>query len=219
MSPDCSSAAPRDAVRLDVVGVAVEAVLVVGDDDLGALLEQDRREPRRGLVDGRRPERPRGVVLRPSLHARVGEAEHLEARHAEDRRGGAELGLRGARATSPGSWCSRSGVDAVGRVAERAVGAGHEHRAHPLVGVGAQHAARRRRLVVGVRVDAQHGVRSAGRSSDSFEQVVLGQRRARAVERPHVALRAEDARRTPRRACPRGRRCRPGWRARRARRA
>ena len=48
------------AMDLDVVGVAVSAVLVVGGEDLGLLVVEDGRQSRRGLVDVGLPETPRG---------------------------------------------------------------------------------------------------------------------------------------------------------------
>ena len=55
------------AVGLDVVGVAVAAVLVVGDDDLRAHLARRPRRARRGLLEIGLPEARRAVVLRPPI--------------------------------------------------------------------------------------------------------------------------------------------------------
>ncbi len=58
--------AHRDPVGLDVVGVAVAAVLVVGDDDLGPDLTDDLEQQRGRGVDVGLPERARVVVGRPA---------------------------------------------------------------------------------------------------------------------------------------------------------
>ena len=67
-----------DPVGLDVVGVPVEAVRVVGHDDVRLVLLDQLGQPGRGLLDGRRPERPRRVVGRPAGHSGVGVAEQLQ---------------------------------------------------------------------------------------------------------------------------------------------
>ena len=59
-----------DAVDLDVVGVAVAAVPVVQDDDVGVLLAEDRGQPLGRLVDVGLPERRRVVVLLPARSCR-----------------------------------------------------------------------------------------------------------------------------------------------------
>ena len=76
----------RRAVREDVVRVAVEAVRVVGHDDLGPLRVDHRGDPRRDLVQVLADERARLVVLRPAHHPRVVVAQQLEV---DRRRGGA----------------------------------------------------------------------------------------------------------------------------------
>jgi hypothetical protein len=61
----------RDPVRLDVVGVAVAAVLVVGHQHLRAHLADDGHGVRHGLVEVRVPERPRVFVGGRAHHPRV----------------------------------------------------------------------------------------------------------------------------------------------------
>src|SRR5690606_29538240 len=61
----------RDAVGLDVVGVAVAAVLVVGDDDLRPVALHEGGEPPRGLVQRDVRERLGVVVGGPAVHAGV----------------------------------------------------------------------------------------------------------------------------------------------------
>ena len=58
-----------DAVDLDVVGVAVAAVPVVDDDDVGVLLAQDVGQPLGGLLDGsaRRNERGSSFCSHPVI--------------------------------------------------------------------------------------------------------------------------------------------------------
>lgn len=84
-----------DAVGLDVVGVAVAAVVVVGDEDLGAYLEDDLDEERGGLVDVGLPEAGGVVVVRQAHHPGVavaaGAAEQTEVLDAECGHGGGEF--------------------------------------------------------------------------------------------------------------------------------
>src|SRR5690606_29372429 len=62
---------PRDAVRLDVVGVPVVAPLVVGDEHVGADLPDHRDEVERGGLDVGPPEAAGVVVGRGPHHAGV----------------------------------------------------------------------------------------------------------------------------------------------------
>jgi hypothetical protein len=66
--------AHRDAVRLDVVGMPVEAVRVVRDQHLRAGLPDDLEEQPRRLVEVGPPERARVVVRGQAHHAGVAEA-------------------------------------------------------------------------------------------------------------------------------------------------
>ena len=69
----------RDPVGLNVVGVPVEAVLVVGDDDLRLVACASARPAGRAASStGVRQKESGRVVLRPALHARVVVAEELE---------------------------------------------------------------------------------------------------------------------------------------------
>ena len=73
-----------DPVRLDVVGMAVAAVPVVGDEDVGVLRLQQLGEPGAGVVDIGLPERVRIGVLVPPGHPRVAVAEPQDVVDAED---------------------------------------------------------------------------------------------------------------------------------------
>ena len=57
-----------DPVGLDVVRMAIEAILVIGDHDLRALLLDELGEPGGGHRHRRLPERLGGIVLRPAHH-------------------------------------------------------------------------------------------------------------------------------------------------------
>ena len=108
-------------VHLDVVGVAVAAVLVVGGEDIGVLVVEDGGQARRGLVDVGLPEARRVVVGGLARHPRVPVAEVLVARHPEDLAGGGQLdgaalgqGLAG-------------GEEPFGDLAQLAPCGGHQH--------------------------------------------------------------------------------------------
>ena len=68
-----------DAVNLDVVGMAVHAVVVVDRQDVGVLLGEDGRQPTGGFVEVGLPEGVGRVVLRCAHHPRVDIAEELDA--------------------------------------------------------------------------------------------------------------------------------------------
>ncbi len=67
--------AVADPVRLDVVGMAVAAVPVVRDEDVGVLRLEQLGQPGAGVVDVGLPERVRIGVLVPPGHPRVAVAE------------------------------------------------------------------------------------------------------------------------------------------------
>ena len=142
-------------MSLDVVGVSVEAVLVVGHDDLGTLLPQNRGHALGRLAHGRRPERVGVVVLGPAHHARVAVPESHQSTDTENLRRPCRVRCSRICATSSASWSVLVGLDAARCVAELAVGARDEDRAHALVGQDAKEAAGRTRLVVGVGVHRQ----------------------------------------------------------------
>ena len=60
--------APGQAIRHDVIGVTVEAVLVVGDDDRGVHLVKDGGERTSGCIEVDLPERRWPFVLGPTHH-------------------------------------------------------------------------------------------------------------------------------------------------------
>ena len=74
----------HEVVDLDVVRVAVAAVPVIADDDIGALLVEQLGQTGGGLVEVGLVERPGVLVLLPAGHARVGVAEPDHPVHAED---------------------------------------------------------------------------------------------------------------------------------------
>lgn len=80
-----------DVVHLDVVGVAVAAVPVVADEDVGVLLVEDRGEAAGGLVELGTVEGPVPGVVLPAGHAGVDVAEPGDAGGARD--GSRGLGL------------------------------------------------------------------------------------------------------------------------------
>ena len=127
--------AHADAVHLDVVGVAVAAVVVVDGEHVGVLLVEDARRA------GPRPRRRRRVANEPGVvvrrlagHARVAVAEELDAVDAEDLGGRVQLG------DAPVDE-RLAGRERVGRVlAELAARREHEHDAMSF-GLGARHRA------------------------------------------------------------------------------
>src|SRR5216684_3317837 len=79
-------------VHLDVVRMAVPAVLVVAGQHVSAFLVEERGELLRGLVHRRGPERARRPVGRGAHHARVEVPQELHPLRAEDLRGLMRLG-------------------------------------------------------------------------------------------------------------------------------
>jgi len=65
-------------VGLDVVGVAIEAFAVVGDDHVGAVALQQFGDAAGGLFQGSVPETRGVVVLGPTHHPRVAVTEQLQ---------------------------------------------------------------------------------------------------------------------------------------------
>ena len=61
-----------------MVGVAVEAVLVIGDDDVGAVMLDESAHCGRRFVNRRCPKRTGPVVAGPSHHPGVAVSEELE---------------------------------------------------------------------------------------------------------------------------------------------
>src|SRR5699024_4317007 len=76
--------AGADAVHGQVVGVAVVAVGVVADQDVGVLAVEDPGEAGGGVVGVGPVQAPRVVVLGPAGHAGVAVAQPVDARGAED---------------------------------------------------------------------------------------------------------------------------------------
>ena len=151
----------RDPVGLDVVGMPVEAVLVVGDDDLRLEGAHQRGQPAPRHGHRCPPEAVGRVVLRPALHARVVVAEQLQVRDAQDLATGLEL-LAAQRHHHRLVVPRLAGLDPAGRVPELAVGARDQHGAHPLGAVTGEDPARADRFVVGMGVDRHEGERALG---------------------------------------------------------
>ena len=82
-----------DLMHFDVIGMAVVAVPVVGDEQVGRLVAQDLREPLGGFVDVGLEERLGVGVLFPTSHAAVLVAEPHNAVDAEHRCRLRRLGL------------------------------------------------------------------------------------------------------------------------------
>ena len=153
-------------MRLDVVGVTVEPVLVIGHDDVGPVLaDQGGKAIGRG-VDRSGPERFRCVVGRPAHHSGVGVPEQCELADAQDR---AALGqfvaahLRDRCGVVPGF----TGFHAVRTVSAAAVGAHHHNRANAFGGIASQYAAGAAGLVVGMRVHGHESQRTIGHALPS----------------------------------------------------
>ena len=150
-----------DPVHLDVVGVAVAAVVVVDREHVGLLVAEDRGQPLGGLVDVGLPERPSGVVLGRAHHPGVDVAEELDPLDAED---------LGRRARSP-ARAARQSVSPSSRkpscdLAVLAPGGEHEDDAVPVGGRLGHRAAGGDRLVVGVGVEGDER-RHAAEATDA----------------------------------------------------
>ena len=159
--PTSSAARAPDPVHLDVVGVAVAAVVVVGRDDVGLLLAEDHRQAGGSLVERGLRERPGHLAGRRAHHPRVHVAEELDPVDAQEP--GRLVGLGGA--------ADRQGLAVVQHarhgLAVLAPRRDHEH--HPVPeGLRLGHRpGGRDGLVVGVRVEGDEGrhVRRSHRST------------------------------------------------------
>jgi hypothetical protein len=143
-------------VHLDVVGVAVVAVLVVDGQHVGVFVVKDPGETMGGLVDVGARERSRRGVGRFARHARVEVSEELDAVDAE------HVG-RGVEFRDPSFDELFARRERFGRVfAELAFRGGDEHDPMTLA-LGACHcAARGDRLVVGMRMKQDERVPHGG---------------------------------------------------------
>src|SRR5438445_4047620 len=81
----------RHEVSLDVIGVSVNAVLRIRDDDVRALLADEYRELRRRVLELGLMERAWVLVVRAVDHSRVSIAEELQPVDFEDFRRGFQL--------------------------------------------------------------------------------------------------------------------------------
>ncbi len=141
------------AVDLDVVGVAVVAVLVVDGEHVGSFVDEKARETRRGLVEVGAPERIGVVVGGFSRHTRIAVAEKLDAVDAEHCSCGVQLGdpaVDERLAFRQHIWREFAELAARGRNEDHAVA----------VALGARHRTTRRdRFVVGVCMKEDDRVR------------------------------------------------------------
>jgi len=131
-----------------VVGVPIDAVVVVADDGGGAHACQRLGQPDRRVVEHGTAERAGRRVRRVTGHARVVVAEELDAPDPED---------AGGRLALPAADAGQAGVvdgPVVGRVqgAELTTGGDDEHDRHPGRRQTGHRAAREDRLVVGMGV-------------------------------------------------------------------
>ena len=140
-----------DAVHLDVIGMAIAAVTVVGGEHVGVFLAQHVGQPRRGVLDRHGRERARGHAG-AGIGAAVGEPQEHHPAHAEDGRRGLGLGPAVPPERVPGTELAPVGLTGF---AFRG-----EHRDHPVPGVGrlGHHAGREQRLVVRMGVEGDQGV-------------------------------------------------------------
>ena len=141
--------------RVHVIGMLVKAPVVVGDQDLRPVLLDQARQPGRHLSLRDVAERVGTVLVLPFRHAGVVVTEQLQVRDAQDGARLAQLSqalLGHCLLVVP----VLPRLDAARAVPEFAVRAGHDHRPDALRGVGGQHAAGARRLVIGVGVDRHH---------------------------------------------------------------
>ena len=143
-------AAVHQVVDLDVVGVAVAAVPVVADHDVGALLIEDLGEPARGLLEVCEVEGARVVVLLPPGHAGVGVAEPGHPGEPEDARGRLRLAAAAIdHSLTLGQVVRRLPVVAVRRE--------HHHDAVPLGGGTRHGSGGLGRLVIGMGMHVDDG--------------------------------------------------------------
>ena len=153
--PASSRARAGHAVGLDVVGVPVEPVGVVGHDRVGLDLVDDLGERGRRLVDVRLPEAARVVVVRQAHHPRVAvpalAAEEPVVGDAERRARAVKLGDP-VLAELVGQQVAQVGRDDLAHLAERA---GDQRDPRALGGVPGHGGAGEDRLVVRVRVHEQ----------------------------------------------------------------
>ena len=146
----------RDPVGLDVVGMSVETVLVVGHHHLGPVFPHQIGQPGRRLAHRCPPKRTGRVVLRPAIHARIVVPEQFEMGHPENL--AARLELASAQRNDDLLVVARIvGLQPSGRVAQLAVGAGDQHGLHALIGVTSEHPPRADGFVVGMGVDGHQG--------------------------------------------------------------
>lgn len=157
-----------DAVGLDVVGVAVSAVGVIGDEDLGAYLADHPDQVGGGLVDVGGPEGTGPLVLldthHPGVAVAAGAAEEAVVGDAELLHGLGQLvhPVRAQRVVTVGREVGETGRDDLALFAE---GAGHQRHPRSLGRVLGHGRAVVDRLVVRVRV---HQEQSAGDARGVF---------------------------------------------------
>jgi hypothetical protein len=134
-------------VGLEVVGVAVAAGLVVGDQHLGPLLANDLDQAIGRLRQVRGTKGARPMVLWPAGHARVEVAKIDQPAHSQASRGGFEL------AVAQRADAGRAHQAGLADLAQVATSAGDDNGPHAFGAVARERAAHADRLVVGVGVN------------------------------------------------------------------
>lgn len=153
-----------DAVGLDVVGVAVSAVGVVGDEDLGTDLADHPDQVGGGLVDVGGPEGAGALVLfdahHPGVAVAAGAAEEAVVGDAEFLHGLGQLvhPVGAQRVVTVGREVRETGRDDLALLAE---GAGHQRHPRSLGRVLGHGRAVVDRLVVRVRVHQEQSASDA----------------------------------------------------------
>ena len=156
-----SAMAARHPVGLNVIRVTIEAVLVVGHDDLGLVDAHQSRQAVRPNRHRRPPERFGCVIVRPSLHSRVVIAEQLQVGYAQNIATGLEF-VASERHNDRLVVPRVAGLDATGRVPELAVGARDQDGSYAFVAVTGEDPARPDRFVIRMGVDRHEGERALG---------------------------------------------------------
>jgi hypothetical protein len=154
----------RAAARVHVIGMLVRALIVVGDQHLRPVPLDEAGDPRRDLGLRDVDKRVGPVLVVPFRHARVVVAEQFQVRDPEDGAGLAQLSQpQAGHGLLVVPVLPR--LDAALRVAEFPVRARHDHRPDALSGVGGEHPAGARCLVVGMGVHCHHCQRFCHASS------------------------------------------------------
>ena len=156
--------------------MAVEAVLVVGDDHIGPVVPHEFRESGGAFLHGGLPEGPGGVVARPAHHPGVGVVQHLQIADLQDVTARLEFltAHRGdRRRIVPGI----ARLDTPRPVTATAVGTRHEDRADALRRVPREDPSGSGGLVVGVGVYCHERQGPVGHETVLLQKYVVGPKR------------------------------------------